>query len=188
MSNQISPPDEKEIQENIILRREILLFLYQKFRVDPTRPVITNDILGGVKAIVPVFNWNAKYLDMAGYAKLEVPNMRGGEGYPVANFMIITSRGIDLVENRAEFDERFPKVKVDQKITVHGNHTGHISGSGNIAGDIRTSQDFFNQIEKELKKQENLPEPEKVSLLNKVKDLTSHPVVSGLISKLLSAS
>ena len=91
--------------EHFIVRRKIMVLLYDRFREFPYAFTELELIEASCAVSRREVNWNLVYLEKSGYIELN----KSPESYPhVASGAALTAKGIDLVENPAEFDRRFP--------------------------------------------------------------------------------
>jgi hypothetical protein len=92
------------------VRRKIMVLLYDRFRELPyafTELELIEEFCGASRREV---NWNLVYLEKSGYLELN----KTPDSYPhVASGAALTAKGIDLVENPAEFDRKFPMASID---------------------------------------------------------------------------
>ncbi len=174
-------PSREEVRRLMTLRRCFLIVLYEAFRVDGIGLVSVHDIEKKCQTNPQEINWNLNYLRLSAYVDF---TMVSYTPY-LTNHVRITYSGISLVEDDQEFDRRFPLVKIDQQVTVHGPHIGHIQAQGTIAGDIRNSQTFLKQLEEGIKTAPDLAPEERGSLLKALAKLTAHPLVLRLIDMLV---
>lgn len=173
-------PSHDEVRSLMTLRRCFLIVLYEAFRADGIGFVSVHDIEKKCQTNPQELNWNLNYLKLSGYVDFTMVNYAPY----LTNHAQITYSGIYLVEDDQEFDRRFPLVKIDQQVTVHGPHIGHIQAHGTIAGDIRNSQAFLQQLEEGIKTSPDLAPEERGSLLEALAKLTAHPLVLRLIDML----
>jgi len=95
----------QDIEEQISLRRCILETLYTAFREFPYGLVELNHLVEACTVDPETLNWNIVYLEKHGYVKPD----RSMDCPPFISCTVaITARGIDLIENRAEFEKKFP--------------------------------------------------------------------------------
>ena len=96
---------EKKHLPQINLRRRILDKLYTDFRQYPYAQIELREIEQSCDTNTKELNWNIVYLEMCGYVKLG----KSTDCFPfVACSASITAEGIDLIENKKEFNNRFP--------------------------------------------------------------------------------
>jgi len=87
------------------LRRCILELLFEHFMEFPYAPLEMELIADHCGADAKRMNWNTVYLEKCGYVELG----KSIEAPPfVACSAFITANGIDLIEDDARFDARFP--------------------------------------------------------------------------------
>jgi hypothetical protein len=97
--------DHRHHRANIILRRCILITLYDLFQEHPLAEIELAHLETACQTTVKALNWNLAYLEKKGLVELR-PAV---ECLPyVACTVTISGQGIDLVENEAAFDRRFP--------------------------------------------------------------------------------
>ena len=90
---------------HFIVRRKIMALLYDRFRAFPYAFTEFEAIEEVCNASGQEVNWNLVYLEKSGYLELN----KTADSFPlVATGAALTAKGIDLVENRTEFDRRFP--------------------------------------------------------------------------------
>jgi hypothetical protein len=100
-------PDDRGAEPSPVqLRRCILNLLYERFREYPYAAVELRQMEEDCRVAVKELNWNMVYLEKCGLVELgtavECPPY-------VASTVSLTARGIDLVEDAALFDMRFPR-------------------------------------------------------------------------------
>ena len=82
-----------------------MLRLYYFFRAHPYASMEMNDLHEACDTSPQELNWNIVYLEKSGYVELS----RSADCPPfVSCTATITGPGVDLVENEAVFDNRFP--------------------------------------------------------------------------------
>ena len=100
----------------IELRRCILGLLYELFREHPYAAVELRQIEEDSRVDVKALNWNLVYLEKCGLVELgtavQCPPY-------IASAVSLTARGIDLVEDAALFEERFPRPDPGRKVDGH---------------------------------------------------------------------
>ena len=100
-------------KDHVRLRRCILNRLYEIFKDFPYASVELSQISEECHADAGELNWNIVYLEKCGYVELA----KSFECLPfIAPSVTITARGIDVVEDKREFNSRFPD--------RHGEKTG----------------------------------------------------------------
>jgi len=138
---------EGSVVNNNEIRRNILKFLYDKFK-DGKRFVEGYEILDFTKSDEKVIYANLHYLD----DKQLINIIWRPKGYPVAK---INAAGIDLLEDASEFNKAFPvSITYDSSINIsdiHGNLTGiGITGDNNKISSNNKISDSFNVNNKAL--------------------------------------
>lgn len=99
------PPASDDIERVRKLRRCMLLNLYAVFRAYPYAAVELRQIEEDCRTTTDEVNWNMVYLERCGYLELG----KSVEAPPyVASSATLTAAGIDLIEDRDEFDRRLP--------------------------------------------------------------------------------
>lgn len=99
---------ENRIAEYLQLRRRILSLLYAFFQEFPYGAMELRQIKETCGTTAGLLNWNLVYLEKSGYAALD----RSPDCPPyVACSASITADGIDLVEDPARFNNRFPSAE-----------------------------------------------------------------------------
>ncbi len=130
------------MDENV-LRREILKILYDYERINPGDFVDYNDIMSKLNNIeTNQLIFNMDYLENRGYLK----QMKLASGGFLTN---ITCNGIDLIENKEEFNTKFPLINITN---VH-NSQGVVLNSNNVKIDINESiniTESFNELYKQI--------------------------------------
>jgi hypothetical protein len=102
-------PDEKQSTEDIRsvfrIRRCLLQSLYDYFKDFPYATIELVQIADDCNVMPRELNWNMVYLEKCGYVELAK-----SDAIPpfIAPAAVITSHGIDLIEDRMRFDKRFP--------------------------------------------------------------------------------
>ncbi|MFC1815339.1 hypothetical protein ACFL0M_05210 [Thermodesulfobacteriota bacterium] len=100
--------EPENISAPIKLRRCILKSLYDIFKEYPYAQIELAQIKELCQTSTKELNWNMVYLEKCGYIELG----KSLEGPPfIACSAVITAEGIDLIENEAEFNRRFPDEK-----------------------------------------------------------------------------
>jgi hypothetical protein len=90
---------------HFIVRRKIMALLYDRFRAFPYAFTELETIEEVCNASVREVNWNLVYLEKSGYLELN----KTADSFPlVATGAALTAKGVDLVENRTEFERAFP--------------------------------------------------------------------------------
>ncbi len=96
---------------HFVLRRRILELLYEGFRQMPYAFVEMETLEQRCETSSRELNWNLVYLEKSGYLELN----KTPDSFPhVAVGAALTARGIDLVEDRREFERRFPAAPNDR--------------------------------------------------------------------------
>ena len=100
-----APQDRLDNTAHFKLRRCILELLYKRFKEVPLAQVELSHIEEMCETDASELNWNMVYLEKCGYIDInKAPDCVTHVGFTAA----ITSDGVDLVENRADFEHRFP--------------------------------------------------------------------------------
>jgi len=87
------------------LRRCILELLYDMFKDVPLAQVELSHIEESCETDAQELNWNMVYLEKCGYIEInKAADCVTHVGFTAA----ITAAGVDLVENRSDFENRFP--------------------------------------------------------------------------------
>ncbi|CAB5160796.1 hypothetical protein D3OALGB2SA_5415 [Olavius algarvensis associated proteobacterium Delta 3] len=90
---------------HVKLRRCILELLYEMFKEVPFAQVELSHIEESCETEARELNWNIVYLEKCGYVELN----KSAECITHAGVAAtLTATGIDLVENRPDFEDRFP--------------------------------------------------------------------------------
>lgn len=90
------------------VRRSIMVTLYRVFQENPYLAVELSEIDEECGTDPKTLNWNIVYLEKCGYVELG----KSHDSAPyIAPFASLTATGIDLVENRTRFNDRFPLKK-----------------------------------------------------------------------------
>ena len=98
-------PSEQRTEAYIRLRRKILTILYGFFQDFPYGSMELRQIQETCNTTSHLLNWNMVYLEKSGYLELD----RSPDCHPfVACSVSISAAGIDLVEDPARFNRRFP--------------------------------------------------------------------------------
>jgi hypothetical protein len=93
------------VADHLLLRRCILETLYEVFRSYPYAVVELRQLEEDCRASPKELNWNIVYLEKRGYVELG----KSVECPPyIASTASLTATGIELIEDSAEFDRRFP--------------------------------------------------------------------------------
>ncbi len=91
--------------DQFLLRKTVMLFLYDQFKFMPNAPVELSHISENCKIEPKDLNWNMAYLEKCRFIEFG----RSYESHPyIASFAILTETGIDTIENQVKFDEKFP--------------------------------------------------------------------------------
>ena len=99
---------ENRIAEYLRLRRRILSLLYAFFQEFPYGSMEPRQIKEACGTTAGLLNWNLVYLEKSGYVALD----RSPDCPPyVACSASITAEGVDLVEDLARFNKRFPSAE-----------------------------------------------------------------------------
>lgn len=122
--------------------------------------------------------WNTRYLEEAGF--IEISKVLAGSEHYKAK---IKSYGIELIEDESEYNQKFP-LKIEQNININNSSFGHIQGQGSISGDIQNGQTLFAMLIKGIENSTEINTDEKITLLQKIKDFSSHPVIANILSGL----
>ena len=94
----------KEIETYKALRRCILKHLYSFFQEHPFGLEELRSIEDVCHTDKWTLNWNLVYLDQCGYIELD----KSQDCPPYVSCAVaITAKGIDLIENKSEFDKQF---------------------------------------------------------------------------------
>ena len=89
------------------LRRCILLALYAQFREVPYAEIELRQLEQDCQTDTRTLNWNMVYLEKSGLVELG----RSIENPPyVASSASLTAVGIDVIEDDADFNKRFPEM------------------------------------------------------------------------------
>ncbi len=100
------------IETYIRLRRKILIILYRFFQDFPYGSMELRQIQETCNTTSHLLNWNMVYLEKSGYLELD----RSPDCHPfVACSVSISAVGIDLVEDPAGFNRRFPIAEADDQ-------------------------------------------------------------------------
>lgn len=86
------------------LRRCIMEHLYSFFQEHPFGLAELRTLEDACQTDIRTLNWNLVYLDQCGY--IELDKSQDCPPY-ISCGVAITANGIDLVENKSEFDKRF---------------------------------------------------------------------------------
>ena len=92
----------------------------------------------------------------------------------------IVAPGIDIVKGRAT-----PPSGIHQTVTINDSQVGHIVALGNAAGDVNNVQIFLTRLEAEVKAAD-IPDDKKSSILDSIKNLSSHPAFLVILGKLIA--
>jgi hypothetical protein len=93
--------------------------LYAWFREYPLAPMELRQLAELCSADTPTLNWNIIYLEKKGWVEL----IHAADCPPfIACAASLTGAGIDLVENRTRFEERFPYADSDNTRKDHHEH------------------------------------------------------------------
>jgi uncharacterized LabA/DUF88 family protein len=95
---------------NIEIRRKIMEMVYEKFKEHPYYRITPKEFKEALNIDLKTLNFNIVYLEEKGYIELQKP--LEGSLFVGAR---ITSKGIDLVEDKYQFDITFP---VDRDTTT----------------------------------------------------------------------
>ena len=96
---------ENQTQDYIRLRRCILHALYEFFQEFPYGAMELRQIQESCSVSIKILNWNIVYLEKCGYVELD----RSSDCPPYVSCTgSISAGGIDLIENTAVFENRFP--------------------------------------------------------------------------------
>ena len=87
------------------IRRCIMLHLYDFFKKFPLATIGLDQIADDCQIAVSDLNWNIVYLEKSGWVEL---SKSYDEPPYVAASVTLTAKGIDIIENDAEFDTKFP--------------------------------------------------------------------------------
>lgn len=102
-------PGKQSTPENtpspFYIRRCILRVLYEYFKDFPYATIELVQIADDCGVAAKELNWNMVYLEKSGYVELAK-----SDAVPpfIAPAAVITAKGIDLIEDKAMFDARFP--------------------------------------------------------------------------------
>ena len=92
-------------ENHLVLRHRILEVLYDFFKEFPYAMVDIGDISEKCQTAPKELNWNLVYLEKCGFLELS----KSTDSLPfIACSAVISASGIDLVENKEEFNHRFP--------------------------------------------------------------------------------
>jgi len=91
--------------DHFSLRRCILTFLYETFKEFPYAAIELREVETQCRTDTRTLNWNMVYLEKCGYVDLG----KSIDAPPyIACSVAISAAGIDLVEDKADFEKRFP--------------------------------------------------------------------------------
>ncbi len=102
----ISEQSSFDVTDAVELRRCILKSLYEMFKDHPYAPIELIYLEETCNVTAKDLNWNIVYLEKCGYLEID----RSSDCPPyISCAATITAEGIDLVENKKRFLERFPQ-------------------------------------------------------------------------------
>ncbi|WP_048190499.1 hypothetical protein [Methanobacterium sp. SMA-27] len=142
--------------DNNEIRREILEVLYEFEQDDPGRKVNRGHIKEKLDIDYKQIKSNIRWLEGEGYVKVD--------WLPQTFLSLITNRGINLIENKEEFNKEFPLINVQNII----NSKGIVIDSNNVDIKIDESIDIkatFNSIYEDIEIHDNSDEVEKRILM-----------------------
>jgi len=99
------PPQRPDETAHFRLRRCILELLYDMFKEVPLAQIELSHIEESCETDARELNWNMVYLEKCGYIEI---NKAADCVTHVGFAATITAAGVDLIENRSDFQNRFP--------------------------------------------------------------------------------
>ncbi|MBF0556569.1 MAG: hypothetical protein HQK96_18780 [Nitrospirae bacterium] len=171
--------DSNKVEEDVRLRRSIMKIFYDEYKDNPGCVIDLDKIAEMCSVDKKEVIWNSRYLHESGYIACNNPRM--------PKWAMLTSLAVDIVENRKSFDGKFP-MQMNQNINIFGDNTAPIQGhQSEITNTQYNINKFFTDFSENIKNAP-IPEGEKSSLLEKIKEFSSHPVVSDILSTLIISS
>ncbi|MBF0556839.1 MAG: hypothetical protein HQK96_20180 [Nitrospirae bacterium] len=182
---------DSSIKEAKQLRRSIMEILYDTYRNKfgvsyLSLTTIAEECRVDIKEVA----WNCGYLHGIGCIRFgtgeqTLHHVDGGWRIPAS--ALITSHGIDVIEDTETFDTKFP-IQMNQNITVHGDINAPIQGQGGTINTQYNVNNFFNELSENIKNNTSIPEAEKPSLLKKIGEVVNYPGVSDIIGGIIKSA